>query len=80
MYIEKGKHFVVLSFAMYDGFSDRYDHMLHFNQAMILNARNDRLLCKVFMAILKGPALVWFNKLPRRSINLFSKLWVVFVS
>ena len=54
--------------------------MLHFNQAMILNAGNDRLLCKVFPTSLKGPALAWFHKLPRRSINLFSELWVAFVS
>ena len=28
---------------MYDGSSDPYDHMLHFNQAIILNAGDDRL-------------------------------------
>ena len=38
--------FVIPSLAMYDGSSDPYDHMLHFNQAMILNAGDDRLLCK----------------------------------
>ena len=32
--------FVISLFAMYDGSSDPYDHMLHFNQAMILNAGN----------------------------------------
>ena len=65
---------------MYDGSFDPYDHMLHFNQAMILNAGNDRLLCKVFLASLKGPALVWFHKHPRGSLNSFSELWVAFVS
>ena len=65
---------------MYDGSSDPYDHMLHFNQAMILNAGDDRLLCKVFPASLNGPALAWFHKLPRRSINSFSELWATFVS
>ena len=45
---EPPRGFVILSFSMYDGSSDPYDHMLHFNQAMILNAGNDRLLCKVF--------------------------------
>ena len=40
--------FVIPSFSMYDGSFDLYDHMLHFNQAMILNAGDDRLLCKVF--------------------------------
>ena len=65
---------------MYDGSSDPYDHMLHFNRAMILNARDDRLLCKVFPASLKGPALAWFHKLPRGSINTFDELWSAFVS
>ena len=72
--------FSIPPFAMYDGSSDRYDHMLHFNQAMILNAEDDRLLCKVFHASLKGPALAWFHKLPRGSINTFSELWATFVS
>ena len=77
---ESSRGFVISSFAMYDGSSDPYDHMLHFNQAMILNAGDNRLLCKVFPTSLKGPALAWFHKLPQRSINLFSELWVAFVS
>ena len=65
---------------MYDGSYNLYDHMLHFNQAMILNAGDDRLLCKVFPASLKGPALAWYHKLPWRSINSFSELWATFFS
>ena len=72
--------FVIPPFAMYDDSSNPYDHMLHFNQAMILNAGGDRLLCKVFLASLKGPTLAWFHKLPRGSINSFGELWAVFVS
>ena len=72
--------FSIPSFAMYDGSFDPYDHMLHFNQAMILNAEDDRLLCKVFPASLKGPALSWFHKLPRGSIISFGDLWAAFVS
>ena len=72
--------FIISSFAMYDGSSDPYDHMLHFNQAMILNTGDDRLLCKVFPSSLKGPTLVWFHKLPQRSINSFNELWAAFVS
>ena len=49
--------FAIPPFTMYDGSSDPYDHMLHFNQVMILSAGNDRLLCKVFPASLKGSAL-----------------------
>ena len=66
---EPPRGFFIPSFAMYDGSSDPFDHMPHFNQAMILNAEDDRLLCKVFPASLKGPALAWFHELPRRSID-----------
>ena len=72
--------FAIPPFAIYNGSSDPYDHMLYFNQAMILNAKNDRLLCKVFPANPKGPTLAWFHKLPRGSINSFSELWAAFVS
>ena len=72
--------FAIPSFAMYDGSSDSYNHMMHFNQAMILSAGNNRFLCKVFPASLNGPALAWFHKLPRGSINSFSELWAAFVS
>ena len=71
--------FSIPPFAMYNGSSNQYDHMLHYNQAMILSAGDDRLLCKVFPASLKGPALSWFHKLPRGSINTFSELWATFV-
>ena len=54
--------------------------MLHYNQAMILNANNDRILCKVFMASLQGLMLAWFHKLSRNSINSFNELWAAFIS
>ena len=77
---EPPRGFSIPPFAMYDDSSDPYDHMLHFNQAMILNAGDDRLLCKVFPASLKGPALAWFHKLPRGSISTFNEPWAAFVS
>ena len=39
---------VIPTFATFDGYVDPFNHMLHYNQAMILNAGNDCLLCKVF--------------------------------
>ena len=60
------------TFAMYDGSGDPYDHMLHYSQAMNLNAGNDHLLCKVFPASIQGKMLAWFHRLPRNSINSFS--------
>ena len=74
------RDFSIPPFAMYDGSSNPYDHMLHYNQEMILNARDDRLLCKVFPTSLKGPTLAWFHNLPRGSINTFGELWAAFVS
>ena len=72
--------FAIPPFDMYDDSSNPYDHMLHFNQVMILNAGNDHLMCMVFPASLKGFALAWFHKLPRGSINSFSELWAAFIS
>ena len=72
--------FVMPLFAIYYDSTDPYDRMLHFNQTMILSVGNDRLMCKVFSASLKGPALAWFHKLPRGSINSFGELWAAFIS
>ena len=77
---EAPRGFVMPTFATFDGSSNPYDHMLHYNQAMTLNASNDHLLCKVFLASLQGPVLAWFHKLLCNLINSFNKLWTVFVS
>ena len=77
---EPPRGFAILSFDMYDGSSVPYDHMFYFDQVMILSVGNDRLLCKVFPISLKGPALTWFHKLLRGSINSFNELWAAFVS
>ena len=65
--------FVILASVTFDGSANPYDHMLHYNQAMILNASNDRLLCKLFPASLQGPTLAWFHKLPHNLINSFNE-------
>ena len=49
---EPPHRFVILAFATFDGSADPYYHILHYNQAIILNTDNDRLLCKVFPASL----------------------------
>ena len=68
------------TFAMFDGYNDPYDNMLHYNKAMTLNVDNDHLLCRVFPASLQGHALSRFHKLLRNSINSFNELWTVFIS
>ena len=72
--------FVIPAFTMLNEFTDPYNHMLHYNQAMILNVDNDRLLCKVFSTSLRGPALAWFHKLRPNSINSFNDQWAAYVS
>ena len=77
---EPPRGFVIPAFSMFNGSIDPHDHILHYDQAMILNAGNNPLLCKVFPVSLRGPALAWFQKLPLNSINLFNDLWVAFIS
>ena len=77
---EPPQGFVIPAFTTFDGSTNPYDPMLHYNQAMTLNAGNDRLLCKVFSASLREPVLTWFHKLLRYSINSFNELWVMFIS
>ena len=67
---EPPRGFSIPLFAMYDGSSDPYDHMLHFNQTMILSVGNDRLLCKVFPVSLKGPADSCHSRLCQNQQNL----------
>ena len=66
------------AFTMFDGSNDPYDHMLHYNKAMMLNASNDRLLCKVSRLVCDD--LRWFQKLSRNSINSFNELLTTFIS
>ena len=61
---EPPRGFFISAFTMFDVLVDPYNHILHYNQAMTLNAGNDQLLCKVFLASLQGLALAWFHKLP----------------
>ena len=68
------------AFAIFDDSSNPYDHMLHYNKAMILNSDNDSLVCKLFLTSLRGPAFAWFHKLLHNSINSFNDQWVTFVS
>ena len=49
---EPPRGFFIPVFTMFDGFVDPYDRMLHYSQAMTLNAGNDQLLCRVFMVSL----------------------------
>ena len=67
-------------FTMFDDSNQPFDHKLHYSQSMTLNAGNDFLLCKLFLASLRGPVLAWFHKLLHNSIKSFNELWTTFIS
>lgn len=58
---EPPREFLVPNFIVYNGTSDPFDHLLHYRQLMTLDIGNDVLLCKVFLASLHGPTLLWFH-------------------
>ncbi|XP_010661206.1 uncharacterized protein LOC104881735 [Vitis vinifera] len=71
--------FLVPKFSTYDGFSDPFDHIMHYRQLMTLDIGNDALLCKVILASLQGQALSWFHRLPPNSVGNFRDLLEAFV-
>ena len=71
---EPPRGFSIPSFTTFDGSTNPFDHMFHYNKEMALYASNDLLLCKVFSTNLWGSTLDWFHKLPRYSINSFNEL------
>lgn len=73
------KGLVVLKFTMYDGLSDPFDHLMHFQQMMMLDMGNDLLLCKVFFVSLHGPTLCGFTNSSKNSVNSFKDKLEAFV-
>ena len=72
--------FLVPKFTMYDGTSDPFDHLLHYQQLMTLDIGNDVLLYKAFPASLHDLTLSWFHRLPQNSINSFPDVFEAFVN
>ena len=55
----------------YDGTRDPCDHIAMFKTTMHLQGVPNEIMCRVFPTTLKGPARVWFGKLPPNSISSF---------
>ena len=64
----------------YDGTRDPYDHIATFKTTMHLQVVPDEIMCRAFPTTLKGPARVWFNKLPPNTITSFQELSKLFIS
>ena len=64
----------------FDGTKDPIDHLNTYKNQMELHGYQDPIQCRAFAITLKGPALVWFNRLPPSSISSFIELSIAFVS
>ena len=56
--------FKMPSLDSYDGMRDPFDHIVTFKTTMHLQGVPNEIMCRTFPTTLKGPARVWFNKIP----------------
>ena len=61
--------FKMPSLDSYDRTCDPCDHIATFKTTMHLQGVLDEIMCKAFPMTLKGPARVWFGKLPPNIID-----------
>ena len=66
--------FRMLQIEAYEGSSDPLDHLESFKTLMHLQGVADDIMCRAFLAILKGPMRVWFSRLMPNSISTFKEL------
>ena len=52
------------SLDLYDGARHPFDHITTFKTIMHLQGVPDEIMCRAFPTTLKGPARVWFSKIP----------------
>ena len=64
----------------FDGVKDPVDHLNTYKNQMELHGYQDPVRCRAFATTLKGPVLVWFNRIPPSSISSFRELSIAFVS
>ena len=68
------------SLDLYDGTRDPFDHIATFKTTMHLQGVPDEIMCRAFPTTLKGPARVWFSKIPPNSVSSFKELSKLFVN
>ncbi|XP_030969721.1 uncharacterized protein LOC115989997 [Quercus lobata] len=72
--------FKLPSLDSYDGTRDPFDHIATFKMTMHLQGVPDEIMCRAFPTTLKGPARVWFSKIPPSSVSSFEELSKLFVN
>ena len=58
----------------YDGVKDSLDHLETFKTLMHLQGVAEKIMCRAFPTMLKGPARIWFSRLTPNSISTFKEL------
>ena len=64
----------------YDGMRDPFDHIASFKTTMHLQGVPNKIVCRAFLITLKGPARVWFSKIPPNTVSSFEELSKLFVN
>ncbi|XP_065616943.1 uncharacterized protein LOC136062143 [Quercus suber] len=72
--------FKMHSLDSYDGTWDPFDHIATFKTTMHLQGVSDEIMCRAFPTTLKGPARVWFSKIPPKTMTSFKELSKLFVN
>ena len=72
--------FCIPQIESYDGVKDPLNHLETFKTLMHLQGVPDKIMCRAFPTMLKGPARIWFSKLKPSSINIFKELSAQFTS
>ena len=72
--------FKMLSLDSYDGTRDPFNHIATFKITMHLQRVPNEIMCRAFPTTLKGPARVWFSKIPPNSVSSFEELSKLFVN
>ena len=72
--------FKMPSLDSYDGTRDPFDHIATFKTTMHLQGVPDEIMCRAFPITLKGPARVWFSKIPPSLVSSFENLGKLFVN
>ena len=70
--------FKMPSLNSYDGTRDPFDHIVTFKTTMHLQGVLDKIMCRAFPTTLKGPARVWFSKIPQNIVSSFEELSKLF--
>ena len=72
--------FKMPSLDSYDGTCDPFNHIATFKTMMHLQGVLDEIICRAFPTTLKGPARVWFSKIPPNLVSSFEELNKLFVN